>query len=439
MKLPARLLILSACLLGRAAFAAIVVPGANGTDGALTITEDTVIDLSQAPTGTWDQDNTANAGKGVYDPEKWAVVFKYTDVTIASGKKVTFKNHATRAPVVWLVSGNVSIAGTVDLSGESSKAPPILAEPGPGGFRGGSGSSGGIFRGAAFGPGGGYFSFRPGYGHQGLGVGGGFGTKGNTASDWIGQGSTYGNPSLLPLVGGSGGSPGGAGSGGGAGGGAILIAAQNSFHVSGVINAKGGDNPLNDYDGAAPGAGSGGGIRIICDTLLGTGSLNAVGGTGTGWGGNPAGGTGRIRLERANNVNTINVVPAPSTVDSPVGSTALLWPPAGAPTAKVLSVGGVSAPSDPKASMGTHTPDVALAQASSASVVIETTNVEQAATVKVRISPRNGTTSSNGDATEVTAVLDTAFTPPSPGMLRWNATVPTLSGHSVIQARIIRP
>ena len=89
--------------------------------------------------------------------------------------------------------------------------------------------------------------------------------------------------------------------------------------------------------------------------------------------------------------------------------------------------------------MGTHTPDVALAQASSASVVIETTNVEQAATVKVRISPRNGTTSSNGDATEVTAVLDTAFTPPSPGMLRWNATVPTLSGHSVIQARIIRP
>jgi len=49
--------------MARAAFAAIVVPGANGTDGALNITDDTVIDLSQAATGTWDQDNTANASK----------------------------------------------------------------------------------------------------------------------------------------------------------------------------------------------------------------------------------------------------------------------------------------------------------------------------------------------------------------------------------------
>ena len=71
--------------------AAIVVPGANGTDGALNITQDTVIDLSKATTGTWDQDNSANAGKGVYDPAKWAVIFKYQSVTVASGKKLTFK------------------------------------------------------------------------------------------------------------------------------------------------------------------------------------------------------------------------------------------------------------------------------------------------------------------------------------------------------------
>jgi hypothetical protein len=84
------------------------------------------------------------------------VVFKYTNIIIATGKKVTFKNHATRAPVVWLVSGNVSIAGTVDLSGESARdvwSSPLdgwvwesthrplggrLTEPGPGGFRGGA-------------------------------------------------------------------------------------------------------------------------------------------------------------------------------------------------------------------------------------------------------------------------------------------------------------
>ena len=34
--------------------AELIVPSANGTDGALNITANTVIDLSLAPTGTWD-------------------------------------------------------------------------------------------------------------------------------------------------------------------------------------------------------------------------------------------------------------------------------------------------------------------------------------------------------------------------------------------------
>jgi len=59
-------------------FAALVIPGANGTDGALTITTSTEIDLSQAVTAAWDSNNSANAGKGVYDASQWAVVFKYT-------------------------------------------------------------------------------------------------------------------------------------------------------------------------------------------------------------------------------------------------------------------------------------------------------------------------------------------------------------------------
>ena len=112
------------------ASAAITVPGADGSDGVLNITADTVIDLSQAPTGLWDANNSANAGKGIYDPAKWAVVFKYSSVTVAAGKTVTFKNHASRAPVVWLVNGSVSIAGTVSLdggTGGSYPAPPVLA------------------------------------------------------------------------------------------------------------------------------------------------------------------------------------------------------------------------------------------------------------------------------------------------------------------------
>ncbi len=74
--------------------AVITIPGADGSDGALNVTADTVIDLSQAVTGAWDANNTANAGKGIYDPSKWAVVFKYSSVTVATGKTVTFKNHA---------------------------------------------------------------------------------------------------------------------------------------------------------------------------------------------------------------------------------------------------------------------------------------------------------------------------------------------------------
>lgn len=98
--------------------AAIVVPGADGSDGALVITEDTVIDLSQAVLGDgaavkWDTNNAANEGKGIYDPEKWAVVFKYSSVTVGAGVTLSFKNHGSRAPVVWLVNGDVTIDGTL--------------------------------------------------------------------------------------------------------------------------------------------------------------------------------------------------------------------------------------------------------------------------------------------------------------------------------------
>jgi len=140
--LPLALLVLFSLIHSQAA---IIVPGANGSDGALNITTDTVIDLSQAVTGVWDADNTANAGKGVYDPDKWAVVFKYSSVTVAATKTVTFINHPSRAPVVWLVNGNVTINGTVSLNGANgannnpSLMVPNLAEGGPGGFRGGSG------------------------------------------------------------------------------------------------------------------------------------------------------------------------------------------------------------------------------------------------------------------------------------------------------------
>ena len=430
----------------------IVIPGANGTDGALNITADTVIDLSQAPTGTWDQDNSAKAGKGVYDPEKWAVVFKYTGINIASGAKVTFKNNASRAPVVWLVSGDVTIAGTVDLSGESAyntDSSPIdgwaynpgalplggrLTEPGPGGFRGGAGWRGGMVLSAAgFGPGGGNTGDATGSFHKGDSAG--FGSSSTRWSAGSG-GQSYGNPSLIPLIGGSGGAGNtddGWGRSGGAGGGAILVACKGDFVLSsGQILASGGSADWNRN-----GAGSGGGIRLVCKSFSGSGTLSAVGGTNA----VSAAGNGRIRLERVTNSGSVNVSPAPSTLDLVDGSTTLLWAPEGAPEARVLAVNTVNAPSDPTASFGTYSPDVSLPLVSQVDVVVETKHVEQASRVVVRLTPRNGMYLNGGEfraAKEQDARLDQVVST-NPLVIRWKVTIATLPGYSAVQARVIRP
>ena len=93
----------------------IVVPGAHDTDGVVNISSNTVIELSQAVTAAWDSDNSANEGNGVYDASEWAAVFKYSSVTIRSNATVTFKNHASWAPVVSLLAGDVLIEGGVNL------------------------------------------------------------------------------------------------------------------------------------------------------------------------------------------------------------------------------------------------------------------------------------------------------------------------------------
>ncbi len=278
----------------------IVVPGANGTDGPLVITANTEIDLSQAVTGTWDQNNTANAGKGVYDPAKWAVVFKYSSVTVNSGATVTFKNHPSRAPVVWLVNGNVTIAGTVSLNGQAALNSPLLAEPGPGGFRGGVGYySSTVQGGAGFGVGGG------GRIAHYIGAGGSYGATGE------GGPAAYGNPAIIPLIGGS-----GAGGnqynqsnpiGGGAGGGALLLACSQSVTINGTVRANGGNGAGNYYDYNG-GAGSGGAIRIVSESLIGNGAITSIGGTGPR---SNSGSVGRIRLERVTTSATANVSPDP--------------------------------------------------------------------------------------------------------------------------------
>src|ERR1039458_5857496 len=77
----------------------LTLPTTDVSDGALNITNSgtTVIDLTNAVTvNNWTNSSTGtNVGNGVYDPNQWAVVFKYSSVYVASNATVAFINHLT--------------------------------------------------------------------------------------------------------------------------------------------------------------------------------------------------------------------------------------------------------------------------------------------------------------------------------------------------------
>jgi hypothetical protein len=354
-----------------------------------------VIDLSQAVPGVWNADNTANAGKGIYDASKWAVTFKYTYVKIPAGVTVSFKNHASRAPVVWLVKGDVEVNGNVNLTGATGAPPGVLAltptEPGPGGFRGG-----------ASGP-------------QGAGVG--MGPGGGGSSQNGGYVTSYGNPSVLPLIGGSGG--GGSwdnGSSAGGAGGSILIGASGTITVNGGLYAKGG----NYYNS---GAGSGGAVRLIGSQVLGSGEINCLGGNGWGNGG----GAGRIRIESP--VLAASLRTCPETIAVAPATPPLIWAPVETtPTVRVVSVDTFAAPADPTAPLVSNA-DVAIQNDSPAVVMLETKNFPIEGSVEVRAAQKWGTASwikawyAGGD--QATA--------------QWRATNTFVKGYTTLQARATAP
>lgn len=157
--------------------AAAFVSGSDGTDGAFTPTVDTQVDLTQRPSG----------------------IFNYTSVNIPAGVTVTFKRNATNTPVIWLVQGNVTIAGTVDLRGQPGVNSGAAGNGnigddglpgigGPGGFDGGRGGASGdinyngvtqgSFGGSGLGPGAGGSSNLDGCSRPTASGGGGFGTAG---------------------------------------------------------------------------------------------------------------------------------------------------------------------------------------------------------------------------------------------------------------------
>ncbi len=357
--------------------------GSDGSDGAFNPLTDVEIDLALAATAPWDTPSPV-PGQGVYDPDQWAVVYKFTTIDIPADVTVTFKQHPSGAPVVWLASGDVNIDGWVNLDGEDGAwytEPPGLAEPGPGGFAGGRRAAyeHGLKPTAGGGPGGpnlvaSIFGAR----------GGGYGTVGGGSTG----GGTYGNVSILPSIGGSGGTTGDTSSSqcgdNGAGGGAILIAATGEI----VLNTNGGISACGGRPaGYMGGGGSGGGIRLLADTISGGGALRAYGGVCQGC---PAdartanGGAGRIRIG-AYDFSGLTDPGDPNWIAGPPGP---IFPPSDAPTLRATLVDTVSVPADPEA--GIMTADLEISSSSVVTVEIEATNIPAGTTVNVIVTPHNG-------------------------------------------------
>ena len=323
-------------------------------------------------------------------------VFNFTTINVAAGITVKFTPNADNTPVTALASGNVTIAGTIDVSGGTgggsltgTNLSPNGGAPGPAGYAGGSGTNVLISTtgGAGLGPGGG----GGGTNNTNAGGGGGFGTAGARGTCCGGTagtgGPTYGAPTLLPLIGGSGGGGGGAnfgftGGGGGGGGGALLIASTGTIALTGALLAKGGaggGSTCVSSQQTGGGGGSGGGVRLLATAMTGTGGTISVAG-GTGGGGcasGGAGGAGRIRIEASSNTATLNYSSPPS-LDQP-GLVAL----GNTPSLRIASVAGAAAPTSPT---GSYTaPDLTLpaSTANPVAVVLAAANIPPGTVVTV--------------------------------------------------------
>ena len=375
--------ILACCAFLKPVYALSFNSGSDGSDGAL--------DLSATPAGT----------TIVFDPATFSPpldvdgdnVYHFTIITIPENVTVRLGADILGvAPVVWLASGAVQIAGTLDVSGENGHegAEPhglqIPAVAGSGGYGGGiGGRSSPNTRGiAGNGPGGGGGGHRAtsagggGAGHVISGIGGS-GTNGGGGSG----GSAYGNDFQFPMIGGSGGGGGGL-AGGGAGGGAMLIASSTLVNINGTLTAAGGTGGFSVDSNNGGGGGSGGAVRIMAPSINGTGTISAaVGLPGGGRGG--SGSVGRIRLEAFQTSFGGSIDPAPVVV-----TPGLVFPPTSGPSVRVTSIGGVSISASPTGSF--TMPDVTLSDAATVILNIEARNIPLGTVVALTLTPETGTT-----------------------------------------------
>jgi hypothetical protein len=333
--------------------------GSTGADGAFAPT--TSVRLSVPPDG----------------------VFNFTTIDIPAGVTVSFatRSGVRQPPISLLATGNVVVAGRIDVSGGNGGGGGSGTQlfgnggvAGPGGYDGGAGSNGlqGASGGAGLGPGGGLPGSATAFpGHAGHLI----------AAAGVSGGRAYGDARLVPLIGGSGGGGGASqffgstGGGGGGGGGALLIASSGTMTLSGTITATGGGG--GSSGGPAGGSGSGGAVRLVASTLVGNATIDVNGG--------PGASPGRIRIEAFTNSATVS--------GGAIGGVTVGSPEAIMLSAVGLRIGAIAGVRAPVTPAGSYvTPDVVLpaGTTSPVTVALETSQIPLGTTITVTATPLSG-------------------------------------------------
>lgn len=262
--------------------------GSNGSFGAIVVATGATLTVNLPPNG----------------------IIHATTVTVDG--TLNFNRNALNTPVYLLATGNVLVTGSIDVSGAvGTSNPPVGGRGGPGGFDGGMpGFGAGVLPGAGHGPGAGLGQTAT--AQAGLAA---YGT--NPAVARPTNGLAYGSPSLIPMVGGSGGGGtlGQPGTGGMGGGGAILIASNTRIDIPspGTIRANGGQS------GCTVNEGSGGAIRLLSPVVAGNGQLQVTSGNCN------YGGYGRIRIDSIDRT-ALQLSFWPNASTTAVGSTMFAFP-----------------------------------------------------------------------------------------------------------------
>jgi hypothetical protein len=305
-------------------------------------------------------------------------------------------------PVTFLATGNVTIAGTLDLSGQSGgainadvpsqlAADRVLPEPGAGGYVGGLGSLQGVGPQAGAGPGGGPAGLQSSTSENCYGGGSSF-SSGYNNGNGVKAGPTYGSYQVVPLYGGSGGGGGWdnttgqlVGGIGGAGGGAIRIASSTQITVSGTITANGGsygNATSSEGNAGCPGGPGGGTIHLVAPVITGGGNLTANSGNAQGTTG-PANGLIRFSM----NTNSFTGDTSPGVIVGPL----YLPPPNSSlsqPSLTITSINGVAVPAEAAGSY--LIPDVTIASTTAVTVNLAGVNIPIGTVPSLRITAETG-------------------------------------------------